>query len=55
MEIPIFPKNKQRDIEVLIDFADKNSVFNLKGAPIYLDVQYKDMGQLFVQESSSQC
>ena len=46
-------KNKQRDIVVLMEFIDKNLVFKLKGAPIYLDLQYKDMGQLFVQESKN--
>jgi len=27
-------------------------VFKLKGAPIFIDLQYKDMGQLFVMESN---
>ena len=36
-----------------MEFIDKNLVFKLKGAPISIDYQYKDMGQLFVQESKN--
>ena len=36
-----------------MEFDDKNLVFKLKGAPILVDIQYKDMGQLFVQEAKS--
>ena len=37
----------------MTEFIDKNLVFKLKGAPVSVDLQYKDMGQLFVQESKS--
>ncbi len=36
-----------------MEFISENLVFKLKGAPISIDYQYQDMGQLFVQESKN--
>lgn len=33
-----------------MEFVDKNLVYKLKSAPVFMDLQYNDMGQLFVQE-----